>query len=84
MIAKVFTSSFFTEMSLEFRNKTFLKRFLNQIKIDTNYYGFTVNNIITEKDCNKMGSNVVIDYDLIRLTCWDNLEECEERLKIGL
>lgn len=53
-------------------------------KIDTNFHNIKLNKINWEENPDSPGCDYYIDYTLEKNIIWNELEECEERLKIGL
>lgn len=60
------------------------KKLIQKDNIDTNYYDIITNKITIFEIKGFVELRVFIDYTLKRKSCWNDLEECEKRLKIGL
>lgn len=69
-------------------NKDFPKYLLDALilldKIDINFYNIKIDKVNWQDSSDFLGYDYYIDYNLERDIIWDDLEECKERLRIGL
>ena len=69
----------------EYAFKAICEGLIKQQKIDEEFYYVNIEKI-SEAERNFATYNIsyYVEYSLERKECWDDLKECEERLKIGL
>jgi len=60
------------------------QKLIEKENIDNDYYEVIILRTHWIKDGSFLGDIFTLVYDLKLRECWNNLEECEDRLKVGL
>lgn len=60
------------------------KLLIEKLDIDEDYYDINIGKVKIVDDIHTLDKHADVEYELIRCAWWNDLEECEERLRIGV